>query len=443
LTRNEDRPATVPKLAKQAGETRPRDWDWVERSVWTDRMLEALERGVKGGVWFSLVDKVYRPDTLRTAWEKVKTKQGAAGSDGQTIAMFEQRLERNLTQLEEELRSGTYRPRPIRRVYIDKPGSAEKRPLGIPAVRDRVVQSALRIVIEPIFEAVFTRNSYGFRQGRGCKDALREVERLLKEGHVFVLDADLRSYFESIPHEPLLGEVRKHIADGRVLELIEQYLKQDILDGLAQWTPESGTPQGAVISPLLANLYLHSVDVTAEAAGLKMIRYADDFVILCRSREEAESALEMIRDEAEAKGLTLHPDKTRIADVRVKGEGFDFLGYHFERGTRWPRKKSLKKFKDNVRSRTKRCNGQSMEQIILDLNEVLRGWYGYFKHGNKWTFLRLDAWIRMRLRSILRKRNGMCGKGRGSDHQRWPNKYFRDRGLFSLAEAHASYLQSS
>jgi RNA-directed DNA polymerase len=414
----------------------------VERSVWTERMLETLEQGVKGGVWFSLIDKVYRSSTLYAAWLTVKANKGSAGSDHQSIEAFERELKRNLEVLEEELRSGNYRPRPIRRVYIDKPGSKDKRPLGIPTVRDRVVQAALRLVIEPIFEQEFVSHSYGFRPGLGCKDALRELEMLLKAGYIWVVDADLKSYFDSIPHAGLMAEIRGRLADGRVLNLLEAFLKQDILENMALWTPEQGTPQGAVISPLLANLYLHSVDVAMAAAGFRMIRYADDFVLMCRSQAEAQAGLELVRQLAEARGLTLHPDKTRLVDVREPGVGFDFLGYHFERGTRWPRTKSLRKLKDTIRRKTGRSNGNSLAAIVDDVNRTLWGWFEYFKHSNRWTFRPLDGWIRRRLRSILRQQHKLRGISGGYDNLRWPNKYFRDLGLFSLEAAHRALLQS-
>jgi RNA-directed DNA polymerase len=438
----ETKPVAVPETAKQTGEAGR--MDWVERSIWTERMLETLDKGVKGGVWFSLIDKVYRSTTLSIAWQAVRKNGGSAGSDHQSIEKFEQNLAGNIASLEEELRTGTYRPRPIRRVYIDKPGSREKRPLGIPTVRDRVVQGAVRLVIEPIFEAGFARHSYGFRPGRGCKDALREVDRFLKAGYTCVVDADLKAYFDSIPHERLMQEVRRYIADGRVLDVIERFLNQDILEGLSRWTPEQGTPQGAVISPLLANLYLHPVDVAMEAAGFQMIRYADDFVILCRDEAEAKNALSRVQQLITERSLVLHPDKTRIVDTTLPGEGFDFLGYHFERGTRWPRKKSLRKLKDAVRSKTRRSNGDSLTVIIENVNRTLQGWFEYFKHSHTWTFPALDGWVRRRIRSILRKRGkgakGISGK---MDHFRWPNKFFHEHGLFSLAEAHRIILQSS
>jgi RNA-directed DNA polymerase len=434
---------TVSQKAKQTGETQTTQWDWVERSVWTERMLEALEKGVKGGVWFSLIDKVYRPTTLYAAWLSVKANKGKAGSDHQSIKDFEQDLTGNLDRLHQELKEGSYRPRPIRRAYIEKPGSKDKRPLGIPCVRDRVVQGALRLVIEPIFENVFVDRSYGFRPRRGCKDALREVARLLKAGYVQVVDADLKSYFDSIPHNKLLKEIGCYIADGRVMALIEAFLTQDILEGMALWTPEQGAPQGAVISPLLSNLYLHSIDVAMARNGFEMVRYADDFVILCRTAEEAHTALELVGELTAAKGLSLHPEKTRLVDAMVPGQGFDFLGYHFERGTRWPRKKSMRKLKDTLRAKTKRNNGKSLAVIIDDVNSTLKGWFEYFKHSHGWTFPPVDGWVRRRLRSILRKRSKRQGISRGHDHFRWPNRFFQDHGLFSLGVAHRALRQSS
>jgi RNA-directed DNA polymerase len=442
---DEESPERVPRPSgtKQPGEARAEKWGWVERSVWTERMLEALENGVKGGVWFSLIDKVFRPTTLQAAWRTVRRNGGSAGTDHQSVKAFERNLEGEMVGLSEELRAGTYWPRPIRRVYIDKPDSKEKRPLGIPCVRDRVVQAALRLVIEPIFEREFVVHSYGFRPERGCKDALREVWRLLQAGYSHVVDADLKAYYDSIPHSPLLADVGRYIADGRVLGLLEGFLKQDILEGVAQWTPEQGSPQGAVISPLLANLYLHPVDVGMAQAGWEMIRYADDLVILCRSEAEAHRALDLLRQLAGERGLSLHPEKTRVVDVSVPGEGFDFLGYHFEGGTRWPRKKSLRKVKDVLRAKTRRSNGHSLPVIMEEVNRILRGWFEYFQHSHKWTFSSMDQWVRRRLRSILRGRTGDKGISRGFDHQRWPNEFFREHGLFSLVEAHRSLLQSS
>ena len=431
-TPSERRPAEVAKPT-QAGEIQAR-WSWVERTVWTDRMLTALVTGVKGGKWFSLMDKVHSMKNLLAAWAVVRKHKGAAGVDGQTVHRFEVRAEQELVRLEQELRGGIYVSKPVKRVQIPKPGSRETRPLGIPTVRDRVVQTALRNVLEPIFEERFAPTSYGFRPRRGCKDALRRVQQLLDTGYAWVVDADIRKYFDSIPHERLMAEVEKEVADGRVIELLRAYLEAGIFDGLEEWTPEEGTPQGAVISPLLANVYLHPVDLAMTAAGYEMVRYADDFVVMCRSQAEAEAALQLVRELIEERGLSLHPEKTRIVDATQRG-GFDFLGYHFERSYRWPRKKSMKKLKDAIRAKTKRTNGNSLKTIIESINPTLRGWFEYFKHGHRNTFPNVDGWVRMRLRSILRKRNGGRGRGRGNDHQRWPNSFFREEGLYSMQEA--------
>jgi RNA-directed DNA polymerase len=387
------------------------------------------------------MDKVSTLANLRAGFAKVKANRGGAGVDHQTIEMFERCLEENLEKLSQSLKGGSYRPQAVRRVWIPKPGSKEKRPLGIPTVRDRVVQAALLNVLEPIFERDFSERSYGFRPNRGCKDALRRVVELLKAGFTVVVDADLKSYFDTIPREPLVELVEEKVSDGRVIEVVRAYLKQGVMDGMDLWTPEAGTPQGAIISPLLSNIYLDSLDHAMGRKGFEMVRYADDFVILCRSQAEAEQALEEVRRWTAVAGLKLHPDKTRIVDASTKG-GFDFLGYHFERGMRWARKKSLTKFKDTIRSKTRRKNGQSLQAIIADVNRTLAGWLEYFKHSHRNIFPALDGWIRMRLRSILRKRCHRRGRGRGRDHQRWPNAFFGAHGLFSLVAARAQAGQS-
>ena len=442
-----DTPTAVSRAGgtTQAGEVPPnrsrRDrWGWTEASVWTDRMLAALEAGVKGGVWFSLIDKVYARTNLDSAWEKVARNEGAAGVDGMTVDRYRKDAESNLKWLSEQLRAGTYRPQAIRRTYIPK-ADGTQRPLGIPTVRDRIVQGAIRHVLEPIFEKQFARHSYGFRPGRGCKDALRRVDELLKDGHRYVVDADLKSYFDSIPHGKLMDEVGTRVADGRVLNLIRSFLEANILEGLDSWTPLAGAPQGAVLSPLLSNLYLNPLDHAMEADGYAMVRYADDFVILCRTRDQAETALERVRGWVSQAGLTLHPDKTRIADTAC--EDFSFLGFRFDsRGRRWPRDKSLQKLREAIRHKTRRTNGQSLDTIIRKINPTLRGWFGYFKHSYKTAFPSIDGWVRMRLRSILRKRQKKKGRGRGSDHQRWPNAFFAERGLYSLTAAHRTACQS-
>jgi RNA-directed DNA polymerase len=295
---------------------------------------------------------------------------------------------------------------------------------------------ALVMALEPIFERDFAPHSYGFRPGRGCKDALRRVDALLSAGHTWVVDADLKSYFDTIPHDRLMERVGAKVADGRVLALVEAFLRQGVLDGLKSWTPGEGTPQGAVLSPLLSNIYLDPFDHAMAEAGFETVRYADDFVVLCRTEQEARAALERVARWCEGAGLRLHPTKTRIVDATQKG-GFDFLGYHFERGMRWPRAKSLKKMREALRAKTPRTNGHSVVRIIADVNRTLRGWFEYFKHSHRNTFSSVDGWVRMRLRSILRKRAGLRGRGRGADHQRWPNAYFTGLGLFSTQYAHA------
>jgi len=404
-------------------------------------MLTALEQGVKGGKWFSLIDKIHPERTLRAAFSQVAANKGAAGVDHVTVTMFDDRLEENLKRLSEDLQSGLYRPQQICRHYIPKPGSKEKRPLGIPTVRDRVVQTAVLNALEPIFEREFAEHSYGFRPGRGCKDALRRVDQLLKAGYTYVVDADLKSYFDTIPHDRLLALVAQKVSDGRVLSLIEAFLKQGVLDGLREWTPEEGSPQGGCISPLLSNIYLNPLDHLMAQQGFEMVRYADDFVILCRSPEEAANALALVQQWTAEAGLKLHPEKTKIVDTQT--DVFDFLGYRFQRGRRYPRPKSLQKLKDAIRAKTKRTSGESLTKIINDLTPRLRGWFEYFKHSYRTTFSALDGWIRMRLRSLLRKRMGKRGRGRGSDHHRWPNKFFADRGLYSLKTAHELACQSS
>jgi RNA-directed DNA polymerase len=405
-------------------------------------MLTALEQGVKGGKWFALSDKLWNENNLFAASVKVVSNAGGAGIDGQSVETHRRERSQQLETLARELREGTYRPHPSKRVWIPKPGRPEKRPLGIPTVRDRVVQTALRNVMEPIFEREFAEHSYGFRPQRGCRDALRRVKELLDRGYTHVVDGDIQGYFDTIDHEVLMRRMGERIADGRIKQLIEGYLKAGVLDTHKGWEPtERGTPQGAVISPLLANIYLNPLDHLMAAEGYEMVRYADDLVVLCRSREEAGRAMSKLAEWMRANGLKLHPEKTRVVDASQRG-GFDFLGYHFERGYCWPRQKSLDKIKDAIRQQTRRANGKSMEMIVCVINAKLRGWYGYFKHSHKTTFREMDGWVRMRLRSILRKRSGRRGRGRGTDHQRWPNAYFGALGLFNLEAARAKACQS-
>lgn len=434
------RPARVtgPTQAKQAGEIRDR-WSWIEHSVWTDRMLTRLEQSEPTTVWFGLWDKVYAGRNLQAAFLGVWRNDGAPGVDGQTVRQFDEQSESELARLGEELRHKRYRRQPARRVWIPKPGTTEKRPLGIPAVRDRTVEAAWRNVLEPIFENDFAESSYGFRPGRGCREAVGRVEELLKQGHTWCVDCDLKSYFDTIPHDRLMTLIKQRIVDGNVLGVLEQCLKAGVMEELKGWQPtERGTPQGAVISPMLANLYLNPLDHEMKRRGWEMVRYADDFVGLCRTKEEAETVLNYLREWTMGAGLTLHPTKTRI--VEATGEGFDFLGWHFRGGKKWPRKKSLQKLQDKLRPLTRRTHGRSLQEIISKANPVLRGWYGYFRESHLTGLSGPDGWLRRRLRAMLRKREKRPGYGLSkADSQRWPNRWFAMQGLFSLEHGSCIY----
>ena len=395
----------------------------------------------KQGKWFSLIDKVWRDSTLQAAWQQVKRKRGAGGIDGISVARFEAQAPKYLSELAEQLKTGTYRAQAVRRVEIPK-ADGTSRPLGIPTVKDRVVQAALKRVIEPIFESQFCNTSYGFRPGKGCKDALRAVDGWLKQGYTHVVDADLKSYFDAIPQERLLARVAERISDGRVLALIEGWLKQDIVHELKRWTPTSGTPQGAVLSPLLANIYLHPLDEHMLARGYRMVRYADDFVVLCQSAQEAQQALAEVQRWVSENGLELNMDKTQVGDCLQKGQGNEFLGYRFEAGRRMVRKKSQMKLKDAIRQRTSRMRSGTIREIVVELNAVLKGWYAYFMHAIKSTFVPLDGFIRRRLRALLRRRDKRPGQGRcQADTAQWPNAYFAALGLFTMNTARRSASQ--
>ena len=402
------------------------------RRVWTERMLKALARGNEGRQWHTLIDKVWSPQALETAVQTVTARKGAAGVDGQTTEAFAKSGAEEIAVITRLLSEGRYEPRPVKRRWIEKPGSKDLRPLGIPTVRDRIVQSALLYVMEPVFEIGFAEHSYGFRPGRSARDAMMRVETLLEAGHTWVVDADIKGYFDSIPQDQLLARVREKIADGRILALLEKFLRQGVMDTASGWQPtENGTPQGAVISPLLANIYLNPLDHQMAGQGREMIRYADDFVILCRTEAEAREALAEVQAWMSAAGLTLHPEKTKIVNAAEKG-GFDFLGWHFERGYRWPREKSQQRFKDAAREQTGRNDGRSLEAIIQLLNRTIRGWGNYFRGGVRYVPVKLDQWIRMRLRSILRHREKRKGRAAGLDHQRYPNAHFIRAGLTFL-----------
>lgn len=430
--------ATVPFSATPAGETLTIN-QWAHHAVWTDRMLDTLYVGVRGGKWHTLIDKVFSERNLYFSARKVLGKKGAAGVDRQTVEDFAKYERNELRRLHQQLREDKYRPSSVRRTWIPKLGSKEQRPLGIPTVRDRVVQTALVHVIEPIFDAAFHERSFGFRHGRSCRKALQVVEEQLEAGNVYVVDADLKGYFDTIPKDRLMDLVGQKISDRRVLSLIQSYLDQSIMEELNEWTPETGVPQGAVLSPVLANLYLNELDHRMAEQGYEMVRYADDFVILCCSQEQAEAALEEVRRFVDANGLKLHPTKTHIVDSREKS--FSFLGYSFRGKFRFPRKKSHDKLTSRIKTLTPRKSGQSTEDTIQEINRVLTGWFTYFRHCHWSIFGDYDGMIRRRLRRQLMKRHRRNPK-RLSRTKRWPNAFFAEAGLRSLRSSHNRFVQS-
>lgn len=433
-------PVTVPFSATPNGETLGIA-QWAHRAVWTDRMLDTLlQNKVRGGKWHTLIDKVFSELNLFCSAGKVLGKKGAAGVDRQTVEDFAEQEREELHRLGRELRDSSYCPAPVRRTWIPKPGSSEKRPLGIPTVRDRVVQTALVHVIEPILDATFHERSFGFRHGRGCHNALRCVEGLLDAGYVYVVDADLKGYFDTIPKDRLMKIVGQKISDRRVLGLVQQFLDQGIMEELRTWTPETGVPQGAVLSPVLSNAYLNPLDHRMAEAGFQMVRYADDFVVLCRTLKEAEAALTVIREWVADNGLILHPEKTHIVDAREKS--FSFLGYSFRGKFRFPREKSHRKFIEGLRALTPRKSGESLEFMIQRINRSTRGWFNYFRHCHWSIYGAYDGFIRRRLRALLRKRHRRNPR-RLPRNQRWPNAYFTAHGYVSLNAAHARFVQTT
>ncbi len=389
--------------------------------------------------WYSLYDKVFAIRTLWEAWEKVRANGGAPGVDGQSIEAFAAHAEENLARLHEELRTKRYRPQPVRRCWIPK-ASGGKRPLGVPCVRDRVVQQALRLVLEPIFEEKFLPNSHGFRPGKGAHTSISWVRRALRQGRVWVVDADIKGYFDTIPHEKVLEAVNEEIADGSVLRLLRMFLGSGVWEEGEVYETEEGTPQGGVISPLLANIYLHVLDKVfwEELPGVVYVRYADDFLVLCRSRAAAKRALEKVRAVVEGQlGLTLHPEKTRICHLR---DGFDFLGYHFElepwqeeKGysfTIRPRDRKVEALKAEIRRLTRRNQGLSLKEVIRRTTRYLLGWGSYFRWSNyRQLFRTLTAWIRRRLRAYQIGRWGMAWSNR-----QYPNSYLEALGFVVLRE---------
>ncbi|MHB9144170.1 MAG: group II intron reverse transcriptase/maturase [Symbiobacteriia bacterium] len=386
--------------------------------------------------YHSLYDKVYAMGNLSEAWERVRKNKGAGGVDGESIQLFQRDWERNLAELQRRLLEKRYVPPPVRRHYIPKP-DGRMRPLGIPTVRDRIVQQAVKNILEPIFEPQFKDCSYGFRPGRSAHQAAAKLRAYAAEGYRWVVDADIQGFFDNLDHGLLLQFLRERVVDGSVLKLISAWLTAGVMEEGNVRTVVAGTPQGGVISPLLANIYLDQFDRIMEERGYRLIRYADDFVVMCKlerkAERKAERALEVSKEILEGRlKLTLHPEKTRIVHIR---DGFDFLGFRFRGRYQGPRAKTLSSFKERVRQITRRQQGKNLQQVVKVLNPVIRGWGGYQRRGNvKSLYGRLDEWIRMRLRAFKEKKKAAY------QNRRIPNRWLAKQGLISLTsllpEAH-------
>lgn len=405
-----------------------------------------LREGVKkqeGRKWYSLIDKIWAKSNLEEAFKEVKRNRGAAGIDQMTVKAFESKLEHHLEVLQQTLKSKMYRPKPVKRVYIPK-ADGTQRPLGIPTVGDRVVQAAVKRVMEPIFEAKFMDCSYGFRPGRSAHMALEKIRQDLEDGYRYVIDADLKSYFDTIPHDKLMDMVKETVVDGSVLGLLEKFLKAGVLEGGSFHLNDQGTPQGGVISPLLANIYLHPLDQVMTKRGHRLTRFADDFVICCKTLKGAERVMKSVMGLLEKEmGLKVHPEKTKV--VNSKRESFIFLGHEFKPGKRMmPSGKAMTKFKDRVKEITRRNQTVSVEKLVKEkLNPYLRGWGRYFGTGDvRNRFRDLDSWIRRRLRSVqLRSWRKVKKLHREMRRRGWDNKEQPDLRMAAWRSSHSTYAQ--
>ena len=397
-------------------------------------MAKETREALKKQKWYSLYDKVYALRNLERAWEKVRSNKGAGGIDRQTIASFERKKGQRLAELHRLLREKRYRPHALRRVFIPKADGGQ-RPLGIPTIRDRVVQQALLNILEPTFEPLFHEHSDGFRPQRDTHQAIAHVRKAVSEGKEWIVDVDIRKYFDTVNHEVLLNAVNEEISDGSVLRLLRMFLESGVMESGVRMETEEGTPQGGVISPLLANIYLNRFDWEMAQAGYDAVRYADDFVVLCASEEEARRANEAVRNIIEGKlRLQLHPEKTRI--VQHREGSFDFVGFLVHRRYLWPRIKSLDKFKGRVKVLTRRQQPKNVHDVIRDLNYALRGFGNYFRVADvKGLFEDLDSWIRMRVRCFMEKKKAV-------KHQNYriTNDLLASLGLVSLSTIKAEYL---
>jgi len=427
----------------------------LETSSAVPELVSKSERKRK---WYSLYDKVYAFANLWEAWQKVKENHGSAGIDRMTVKRFDEDAYARIEHLQTDLRNKTYRPRPVRRVFIPKSDGGE-RPLGVPTVQDRIVQQALLQILGPIFEAKFSSRSHGFRPERGCATALEVVDQAVRHGYEWVVDADIKAFFDTVDHNKLINSINEEISDGSVLQLIGRILKAGVIHPEVDDVEPTdlGTPQGGPISPLLANIYLHHFDVKMAEAKFGLVRYADDFVIFARSKEQAEAALQLARQVLEGElDLTLHPEKTRVVSVT---QGFEFLGFHYFRSLKTGnmlklvRRKSVQRFRDAIRQRTPRLKTQRrvkpknitlnrlkknkrLTELIRHVNQHLRGWHGYFR--TVWSdyepFPTFDYFVRSRVRASITGRVGA-----GWWLQRIPNAALKELGLLSIEDLHRKY----